>query len=355
MGKSEGERPSLDLTPFMAFCLGTIALVLVVTGLRAAQSLVIPVLVALFASSALGPIVFRLRDRGVPWGLAVAMVALLLLGTVALFAGLIGASLQGFTDKIPIYQEQLGQRLEALSEDLGPLGTSLEGVLQTVQPGDAMGLVAYILNGIRSLLGDAAVIVLMTLFLLFDLSSLPERVRTAMPNGDAALAYVARVTESLDRYIRVKTAVSLLTGVTAFLWVWAMGVDFPLLWGLVAFALNFIPNIGSVLAAVPPVLLALVQFDVGSATLVGLGYFVINAVYGNVVEPRMTGKTLGLSTVVVFFSLVFWGWIFGAAGMLLSVPITMMIKIALEASPTTRWIAILLSAQPEANDAGEPL
>jgi predicted PurR-regulated permease PerM len=133
--------------------------------------------------------------------------------------------------------------------------------------------------------------------------------------------------------------------VTAFLW--ALDVDFPVLWGLVAMLLNFIPTIGSIIAGIPPVLLALVQLGPTEAGLVVLGFFLVNTIVGNILEPRYMGKGLGLSALVVFVSLIFWGWLLGPVGMLLSVPLTMSAKIALEANPNTAWIARLLAPAQE--------
>ena len=128
--------------------------------------------------------------------------------------------------------------------------------------------------------------------------------------------------------------------VTSFLWV--LGVDFPILWGLLAFLLNYVPTIGSIIAAIPPLLLALIQISPAAAGAVGAGFVVINLIMGNAIEPRFMGKGLGLSTLVVFLSLVVWGWVLGPVGMLLSVPLTMTVKIALEANPNTQWLAHLL-------------
>ena len=151
---------------------------------------------------------------------------------------------------------------------------------------------------------------------------------------------------------------SLITGTLVALWVTLLGIDFPLLWGLLAFLLNYIPNIGSILAAVPVMLLALVQFGVGSALLVAVGFLAINMVMGNLIEPRVLGHGVGLSPLVVFLSLVVWGWVLGPVGLLLSVPLTMTLKIALESSDETRWLAILLGPEripepaPELEAAG---
>jgi predicted PurR-regulated permease PerM len=123
-----------------------------------------------------------------------------------------------------------------------------------------------------------------------------------------------------------------------------IGVDFPILWGLLAFLLNYIPSIGSIIAAIPAVLLALIQLGIGEALFAGLGYLVVNFVMGNIIEPRFMGSSLGISTLVVFLSLVFWGWVFGPIGMLLSVPLTMSIKIALDSKENTLWLSTLLSS-----------
>ncbi len=123
-----------------------------------------------------------------------------------------------------------------------------------------------------------------------------------------------------------------------------MGVHYAVLWGIVAFLLNFIPNIGSIIAAVPAVLMTLVQFSFGLSLVVALGYITINIVIGSIVEPKVLGRGLGLSPLVIFLSLIFWGWLLGSVGMLLSIPLMIMIKITLNSQPNTKWIAILLGS-----------
>ena len=159
------------------------------------------------------------------------------------------------------------------------------------------------------------------------------------------------MTRQIQNYLAIKTVVSVATGLLAGVWVWALDIDFPLLWGLIAFLFNYIPNLGSIFAAVGPVLLAIVQFGPGRAISVAAGYVAINLVFGNVVEPLMLGRRLGLSTLVVLLSLVFWGWVWGPMGMLLAVPLTMMVKIALENTEDLRWVAVMLDANPSASRA----
>jgi predicted PurR-regulated permease PerM len=148
--------------------------------------------------------------------------------------------------------------------------------------------------------------------------------------------------DSVQRYLLIKTLVSLATGFVVGIALTILGVDYAILWAVIAFLLNYIPNIGSIIAAVPPMLIAMIQLGPMSSLLVAGLYIVINTIFGNVVEPRYMGRSLGLSTLVVFVSLVFWGWVFGPVGMLLSIPLTMVVKIALENSDRNRWLAVLL-------------
>jgi predicted PurR-regulated permease PerM len=157
----------------------------------------------------------------------------------------------------------------------------------------------------------------------------------------------------VQRYLAVKTTVSLVTGAAIAIWTGLVGLDFALVWGLLAFLLNYIPTIGSIIAAAPAVLLATVQLGLGPALLVGVGFLVVNTVLGNIVEPALMGRAVGLSTLVVFTSLVFWGWVWGPVGMLLSVPLTMIVKIFLENSDELRWIAVLLDTPKNAQAMAE--
>jgi predicted PurR-regulated permease PerM len=149
------------------------------------------------------------------------------------------------------------------------------------------------------------------------------------------------------RYLGLKTLVSGLTGLLAGGLVAVVGVDFAVLWALLAFILNYIPTFGSIIAALPPVLLALIQFGGPAAIVVGVGYVAINFLIGSVLEPRLMGRSMGLSTLVVFVSLLAWGWILGTAGMFFAVPLTMALKIALESNPDARWLAVLMGPDPE--------
>jgi predicted PurR-regulated permease PerM len=223
------------------------------------------------------------------------------------------------------------------------------------EPGFLVDFVNRTLRATTAALSSFLVISLIVIFTLFEAATFGPKVRAAFGSAGAEARF-ARAMHEIQHYMGIKTVISLATGLLIGIWVGVMGVEFAVFWGLVAFVLNFIPNLGSIIAAVPTTLLAMVQIGVGRALLVALGYLVVNMVIGNFIEPPLLGRRLGLSTLVVVLSLVFWGWVWGPVGMLLSVPLTMVVKILLENTEEFRWVAVLLSdsraADPEAAEPG---
>lgn len=323
------------------------ALVVVVAGLKTAAPLLVPFLCAAVVAILAAPPVFWLQRRRLPLWLAI------LLAMVALVAGemaigvLIGTSLNDFVAALPEYQQQLSRQFAGLLAELGEQGidTSRFSLAKLLDPGKAMGLTASLFTGLTGLLGNTVLILFTVVFLLLEAAGMPAKIRAA--GRQAPLDEFARFAQGLNRYLLIKAGTSLATGALTALLLLLLDVPYPVLWGVLTFFLHFVPNIGSIIAAVPPLLLALISSGVGAALLFVAGALLINLVIGNIVEPRYLGRGLGLSTLVVFLSLVFWGWVFGAIGMLLSVPLTMALKIGCEISPATRWVAVLLGPDPD--------
>ena len=210
-----------------------------------------------------------------------------------------------------------------------------------------MQVAVSVFSGMQSLLANGFLIMLTVIFILLEAPTIPDKWRAAHRNSprqntDESLARFRDAVENVNHYMAIKAFTSLLTGLLISATLWFIGVDYPLLWGVMAFLLNFIPNIGSIIAAIPVVLLALVQLGVGACAFTALGYLIVNIAIGSALEPRMMGRGLGLSTLVVFMSLILWGWVLGPVGMLLSVPLTIALKIALDSDPNTRWMAVML-------------
>ncbi len=288
-----------------------------------------------------------LAERKVPTWLAFLIVMFVILIFLLLIAGLIVSSVNDFSAKLPLYDA----RLEELTNTaLGWLERNHVDVARLeldkiVNASAVMKFVAMLLNLLGGLLTNGLLILLTVIFMLLEASSIPTKLQAILRDPEASLGRIKYFTGTVNRYIAIQTLISLATGACVAIFLTIMGVDYPLLWGVLAFLLNYIPNIGSIMAAVPAVLLTVIQVGMGRAVGVTIGYIVINMVMGNVVEPRLMGRGLGLSTLVVFFSLIFWGWILGPVGMVLSVPLSMTVKIALDTSEDTRWIAVLLGSE----------
>jgi predicted PurR-regulated permease PerM len=315
------------------FLLTAAAIVVIVAGLRAASPILVRFLLSLFIAVISAPVLFWLKRKGCPTGLALVLVILVILSSGMLLVAVVGTSLNDFSSALPAYQTRLLQQAGALFTWLEGKGIEVPHrvLLQYFDPGAAMRLAASILTSLSGVLTNAFFILLTVVFILLEASSFPEKLRSILEDPENSFIHLNKFVETVKRYIAIKTLVSLLTGVFITVWLQILGVDFALLWGLLAF--------------MPAVLLTLVQLGVGPALLAGLGYLVVNLVMGNVLEPGLMGRRLGLSTLIVFLSLVFWGWVLGPIGMLLSVPLTMTLKIALESREETRKISFLLGSE----------
>ncbi len=318
--------------------------VVLIAGMRAASSILVPFLLALFIATICAPPLFWMLRKGVPNSLAVLSILVGIVAMGVLFAAFIGTSLNDLSRNLPGYEDRLSDMTVGLLSWLQGLGleVSSEVLHDYFDPQKIFKMAVNTLARIRGLLTNAFLILLTVVFIMLEASAFPQKLQAALKDPEESLGRFRIFTTSVNRYLALKTLFSLITGVTIWIWLTILGVDFPLVWGLVAFLLNYVPNIGSIIAAIPAVLLALIQYGMGSALLACLGYAVVNVLIGSIIEPRVMGRGLGLSTLVVFLSLVFWGWVLGPVGMLLSVLLTMIVKIALESNKETRWLAILL-------------
>ena len=320
------------------------AFVIVVAGMREAQPLLVPFLLSIFIAIIVAPALSFLTERRIPTILAIILIAMVIMAIGLLLGELVGKSAETFSTQLPTYQEKLRSLTSSISQWLSAKGVdvSTQSVTALLDPARAMSMAAQGLTSLTGLLTNTLLIMLTVIFLLVESSDIPAKLRLILNDPEHSYSHIERFLGTIKHYMLIKTATSFLTGVLVAVMLWALGVDFPLLWGMVAFFLNYVPNIGSLIAAIPAVLLALVQLGVGSSLWVAVGYLVINNLVGNLIEPRFMGRGLGLSALVVFLSLVFWGWVLGTIGMFLSVPLTMTLKIALESHEDGRWLAVLL-------------
>jgi predicted PurR-regulated permease PerM len=323
------------------------ALVIIIYGVNQAQSGIALFLVAVFLALLGTPLVLWLEQKRIPSFLAVMIVMAFLITFLLITVAVVGTSLNTFSDGLPFYQKRMHEQVLALKAFLETenIFVTEKAMLEYLNPGSVMSLVAGLFAGMGSVLSNIILILLTVTFILLEVSSFPVKLRAILGDPQRTFPQFTKFVDDIRRFMIIKTIISLIAGTVIGLWLFILGVDFPILWGFIAFLLHFVPNVGQIIAAIPAVLLALIQLGLGPAALAAAGYLVVGFTLGNAVEPRLMGRKLGLSTLVVFLSLMFWGGLLGPIGVILCVPLTMTMKFAFESNKSTRWIAVLLGSE----------
>jgi AI-2 transport protein TqsA len=346
----------VSVSPHLQALIAVASLVLAVLGIRLAAPVLVPFALATLVTLASLPALLRLLRVGVPRGLAVTVLVGLDSALLAFVGWIIALSTADLAEALPHYVtrvDALKSQLVVWLQDTGiEIGRLSDANL--IQPGRWLEIAASAMYGLTSLLSSLLLVLLFLVFMLSEVTGLPEKLRTALGDRAVDLHRFAPVVTEVQEYLAVKTLISLATGALIGGSTYLLGLDFALLWGLLAFLLNYIPNIGSIIAALPAVLVALLQLGPGPALVVLAVYVAVNMVLGNLLEPIVMGRRLGLSTLVIMMALVFWGWVWGVAGMFLAVPLTMAVKIVLEGSERYRWLSVLMGPGPQHGSTPRP-
>ncbi|MFM7181003.1 MAG: AI-2E family transporter [Verrucomicrobiales bacterium] len=335
---------------------GMAAAILVLGAVKLAADFLIPVMLGFFIAVLSFPIMRFLQSKRVPHWLALFLTLVFDL-SVLIGIAFLGASL--FQDFQAKWTSFYAIRLRDLSiQGVAWAETTLSGAgisgfresfNEFINVDAILELasdnVGSVLSGVTATLKLIILVLLLVGFMLAEGSSFARKLPSVRAAGGPDFGALTRVTGDVQKYLGIKTFVSAATGLCAWALCAGTGLDFALLWGIVAFALNFIPAIGSIVAAIPPMLLALVQNGFGHFALIGAGYLLINTIWGNIIEPTLQGRRFGIATIVVVLSVLFWGWLLGVAGMFLAVPLTMLVKVALDMSPELRWLSALLETE----------
>ncbi|MDR0870700.1 MAG: AI-2E family transporter [Planctomycetaceae bacterium] len=366
------------------FLLTTASVFIIFAGLKLSQSLVAPFLLAVFFALVLMPPLRWLKRKGLSDAVAVftlsSLVFLFGLGMILVFS----SSLTNFAGKLPEYQKKTtaaitmlddwlntaADKFRQVEKNLPTLPAILEqtenetsttvavsqpekkektfSLLSIVQLDTIMGYVKTSVAGLLNFATVSSLIAVLVIFMLFEAAQLPQKVQEAFAGQDLSNEYFKKIAADTWNYTKIKTVISFLTGAATAAGLWFLGVEYPLLWGILMFFLNYIPNIGQFIAGVPPVLLAFIDQGAGTAVAAAVWITIVNTFFGYGIEPKYLGEGLGISSLVVLISLVFWGWLLGPIGMFLSAPLTMVMKIVLQHIPSTRWLAVLLSNRADA-------
>src|SRR5918998_1158794 len=348
---------TLRRASFLRVLLVLAATVVVLVGIRLGAPILNPIFFAIVLTLLVGPIYSWLLRRGLPTPLALVLMLVFLL---ILFVGLsfvLGASIVRFSERVGFYTAQLNGQLNSLDTLIERLGLSNVDLQDVVKPSALAGALGVVLSGITGFLSDLFLILMIMLFLLGEGPAMMNRLRTSVAKDNPQVQRLTTVGRSVVRQFGLRAIVNLVTGAGVTVMLFLLGVDFPLLWGILTFFLSFVPYIGLVLAVTPAVVLALAEFGLDRALLAIAGVVVINVLAENVLSPLMMGRGLNLSPTVVFLSFIVWAWLLGGPGAFLALPITLFVAVMLDTFPETRWLASIIGvadADASAEDGAPP-
>lgn len=323
------------------------AAIILTLGMQAISTILVPVFFSIFAYLIFAPLVHWLHRKGIPRTISVGIVILLFIIVVIGTGLLVAGSLLQLSSRIPNYETQLMSILDNLANYLPSAGFSIESILRDVGT-FAFSLTAGILTGVLNAGTTTGLILITTTFLLLDASDVPKKVQKEEEES-ILLSQVSKFGSNLVNYIVIRTETNLLGGTGTAILLLIGGIDFAILWGILTFLLAYIPYLGFILAALPPMLLGLFKYGPVGALAVLAGISLVNALVENVLFPSLAGKGLKLSPSIVFLSLFYWAYVLGTAGALIAIPLTMVVKIILESFDETRWLAKLMESSGSRN------
>ena len=328
--------------------LGIVVAIMLGGVLYLTSGIVLPFMVALFLAYLLDPLVRFLKYFGVPLALAVCFALLVTFVFLGLMGMLFYTSAQSFVSDYPTYEPKLRALMTTLTSrlEVASLSWQLSDLSQELSSASLVRAALASVGTFFTFLGHLLLVLLFMVFILLGQQRLPQRLHRAFGEEQAQriTLVLQRITHEIQTYLGTKALLSLVTGVLVNLCLLALQVDFAVLWGVLTFMLNFIPNVGAPIATIPPVLVAILKFDtLVPAVWVLVSVTLIHVVIGIFIEPRLMGRSLHISPLLVVLSLLFWGWLWGVVGAVLAVPIMATLKIVCENIPSLRFLSALMS------------
>ncbi len=323
------------------FWIITMGVIIALTALREASSIVNMILIAMLLTAvSLTPLAW-LKKKGIPSTLAIFLIIIAVIVLVGLTGLVISSSAKNFVERLPFYQQKFEAALGHLSEWLVSQGliNPDDDLVKQLNPGQILPVVGTFFAGFGITIGQFLIVFILFIFMLFEAEMFGKKMRFVSPESSERTDITIK---RLRKYFGIKFITSLATGISITIALLIIGIDFPVLWGFLAFILNFIPSIGSFIAAIPALILSFVILGPWGILITGIVYLVINTIIGNVIEPQLMGRNLGISPLIVFVSMIFFGFILGPVGMLVATPLTIVIKIILESRPVTQSLGIML-------------
>ena len=318
---------------------------IIFTVLKFASDLVVPFLIAIALAIILSPLLNYLESKRIPKILSLVLIIIVSLIPTVILGGYIGEEVKEFANNFQSIKQQFNASLEKFILHMNGFGAGVtqEEINKILEKSNFGGIIKNLAAQAGSQFSNIFLIFFMVAFMLMESDYLYNKMIKIAKDHGGNIEEGIKIIEKIKTYFLIKVKTSLITALWALAVLWYYDVSYFYLWAALAFFLNFIPVIGSILAAVPAIAMAWIDQSAMTALWVAIWYMVINTVVGNILEPRIMGKGLGLSALVIFLSMTFWGWIFGPAGMILSVPLTMVMQFLFDQYRETKWIALLLS------------
>src|SRR5829696_1897182 len=353
-GITEAITTTLRQPSFLRVMLFLATTVVVFVGMRLSAPILNPILFAVILALLFSPIYGWLTRHRIPTPLA---LIIMLVGLTILFLGLfliLGVSIARFSGDIASYTGKLNDQVGNIHEVARSLGLSNVDIRDAVKPSALTGAIGTILSGVADFLSNLFLILIIVLFFLAEGPAMMNRLRNSAGSDHPQFVRLTVFGRNVVRQLGLRAIVNLVTGTGVTVLLLVLRVDFPLMWGILAFFLSFIPWIGLPLAVAPAVVLALAEHGVTSAVLVIVGVIVINILAENALSPMLMGRGLSLSPTVLFIGFIFWAWLLGGPGAFLAAPLTIFVALIFQTFPETRWIASLMAVSPPDSDVPVP-
>lgn len=321
------------------------AFVIIVGGLKFASKAIIILFLAIFIASIISSALTKLQKIKVPKFLSYIIVFSTIITAVLFVIYVVNTSFKDFSNNVPFYEVQLKSLVTKVITWLGGFGFMIDPkeIMDNLSFGALFNLTATTAGNVGLFLSKMLLVFIGVAFILAEGSNFERKLDIIFKGDTDSKENFQLFSHNIQKYFTIKTLTSLLTGAFITTVLIFFEIDYPILWGFLGFILNFIPIVGSLIAAIPPLLLGLISLELTSVAWLAFFYVIINNLISNILEPKFMGQGLGLSAAVIFFSLIFWGWVLGPAGMFLAVPLTMTLKIAFDSNQNTKWIGILFS------------
>lgn len=328
----------------------TFAVILTI-GMREISSVLTVVLFSVFAALIFTPLVHWFKRKGVPSVLSVILVIILFTLIILILGVIVVSTALQFGSQIPTYQDQLTVFMNSLTKYIPSYeGFSMQSIVRGIVS-ITISLMVSVVNGIVNAGATVGIVIVTTAFLLIDAANIPEKVSQETENKSELRLRLSKFSKKLVKFIIIRAEINIITAVVIALLLFIGGIDYAILWGVLIFLLSYIPYIGLVMASIPPIMLALFKYGPLGALAVIVVIFAVDALAENVLFPSLMGKGLQLSPAFLFLALIYWNFVFGLGGVLLSIPLTIVLKILLESFEETKWLARLMG--PPENFTGK--